>query len=69
MIPPFDIFAVKNGQSNWLDCAETMAKALELALDQGEGSYFVYSQQTGHRNFYKVSNGTVVQTSDPNLAG
>ena len=32
MVAPLDVFAVKNGELLWLGCAETLAKALDLAL-------------------------------------
>ena len=64
MVAPLDIFAVNDGGPVWLGCAETLAKALELALKHGEGSYFVFSQRTGHRNFYEVTPaGTVARVS------
>jgi hypothetical protein len=54
MVAPLDVFAVTNGEPKWLGCAETLAKALQLVRDHGTGSYVVYSQQTGHKNFYEV---------------
>jgi len=59
MVAPLDVFAVKNDEPKWLGCAETLSKALDLALQHGEGSYFVFSQQTGHKNFYEVTAGTI----------
>jgi hypothetical protein len=55
MVASLDVFAVMNGEPKWLGCAETMAKAFELVLEHGEGSYFVFSQRTGHKNFYEVT--------------
>jgi len=66
MIAPLDVFAVEDGDSLWLGCAETLSKALELPLLHGEGLYFVFSQSTGHKEFYRVnSDGTVVPMSGP----
>jgi len=51
---PLDLFAVKDGEPKWVGCAETLARVLLLAIRQGEGWYFVFSQQTGDRDFYRV---------------
>lgn len=59
MVAPLDVFAVQQGEPKWLGCAETLGKALDLALQHGEGSYFVFSQETGHKNFYEVKAGSV----------
>jgi len=59
MVAPLDVFAVKNSEPKWLGCAETLSTALDLALQHGEGSYFVFSQQTGHKNSYEVTAGTI----------
>lgn len=61
MISPLDLFAVQNGESRWVGCAETLAKALELASNHGAGSYLVFSQETGHKNFYEVSSEGVTR--------
>jgi len=60
MVAPLDVFALKDGGPMWLGCTETLAKALELALKHGEGSYFVFSHQTGHKNFYEVTPAGIV---------
>lgn len=60
MIAPLDIFAVKNDGTTWVDCAETLVRALELVVTRGDGLYFVFSQRTGHKNFYNVAQGSVV---------
>lgn len=63
MVAPLDVFAVSEGQPKWLGSAESLAKALEMAAREGAGSYFVYSHQTGNKQFYKVgSDGTVQRT-------
>jgi hypothetical protein len=66
MIPPLDVFALKDGKPQWLGYAETLAKALELAGKNGLGSYFVFSQETGHKTFYEISaNGVVSRLLAP----
>jgi hypothetical protein len=66
MVPPLDVFAAKDRELKWLGCAETLSKALELAVKNGAGSYFVFSQETGHKNFYEVSSeGTVTRIPSP----
>ena len=60
MVALFDIFSVRSGEPRWLGSAETVLKALVLAVHEGEGSYFVFSPATGHKQFYKVgADGTV----------
>ena len=65
MVAPLDVFAVKNGEPKWLGCAESLAQAIELLRNTGSGSYFVFSQQTGHKNFYEVSTEGVVLREPP----
>jgi hypothetical protein len=67
VIAPLDIFAVeKNGAGIgiWLSSAETLNHALDLMRKRGAGQYLVYSQETGHKNFYAVdAEGAVSQTN------
>jgi hypothetical protein len=66
MVPPLDVFADKDGELKWLGCAETLSKAFELAVGNGAGSYFVFSQETGHKNFFEVSSeGAVTRIPSP----
>jgi hypothetical protein len=65
MVAPLDVFAVKNGEPNWLGCAESLPQAMELLRNTGSGSYLVFSQQTGHKNFYEVSTEGVVSGEPP----
>ena len=66
MVPRLDLFATENARVRWLGCAETLVQALELVSKRGPGSYFVFSQETGRRNFYEVtSNGGVVHVVLP----
>jgi hypothetical protein len=60
MVAPLDVVAVKNGQPTWLGCAQTLTKAFDIAIEHGDGSYLVFSQETGHRNLYEVTAGAVV---------
>jgi hypothetical protein len=56
MVSSLDVFALKSGEPKWVGCAETLAQAIELMRKEGgSGSYFVFSQQTGHKNFYETS--------------
>lgn len=55
-----DILAPKNGEPMWLGTAETIHKALVLIVREGKGSYFMFSQTDGQKQFYEVgSDGTV----------
>jgi len=62
MVTPLDMFAVLHGEPQWLGCADAIAEAIELIVKHGDGEYFVFSQHTGHKNFYKVLSGKVVPT-------
>ena len=64
MVPPLDTFAVTNGRPRWLGCADTLANALAFAKSQGEGLYFVFSLQTGRKEFYKVGPDGSVEGAD-----
>lgn len=69
MVPALDVFAMKNREIKWLGSAETTSKALELVAKRGEGSYFVFCQETGHKNFYAVSSkGAVTPAPSPGEA-
>lgn len=70
MVASLDIFAVRDGRSSWLGAAETLQYALLLAAQNGEGVYFVFSQQTGRKEFYRVGPDKRVQlTASPELEG
>jgi glucose dehydrogenase len=60
MVAPLDVFAVNNGEPKWLGCAESLAQATDLIRKTGAGSYFVFSQETGHKNFYELTTDGVV---------
>jgi hypothetical protein len=63
MVRPLDVFE-KNGPI-WLG-AERIAKAIDLVLNAGPGSYFVFSHQTQQKSFFDVSSdGAVSPISDP----
>jgi hypothetical protein len=57
---PLDVFAVKDNGPERLGCVETLGEALELMRKAGTGSYFVFSQKTRHKDFFKVSSNGVV---------
>jgi hypothetical protein len=61
MAAPWDVFSVKQGQEpKWLGSTESLAEAVELIRGSGAGSYVVFSQQTGNKNFFEVSPAGVV---------
>ena len=68
MVAPLDVFALKNGEPRWLGCAERLTQAIELLRKEGSGSYFIFSQQTGHKTLYKVSTNGVVSEVDASMA-
>ena len=55
MVANLDVFTIEKRESKWVGCAETLAKALELATNHGVGSYFVFSQRTEDKSYYKVA--------------
>ena len=61
MVPPLDIFAVNGGEPLWLASADTVAHALTFAKNHGEGLYFVFSQQTGRKEFYRIDSAGSVE--------
>jgi len=54
MVPPLDVFSIKDNEPTWLGAADSLAQALEIARRQGAGSYFVFSHETGHKTMYQV---------------
>jgi len=67
MVPPLDVFRVTNNKPTWLGSTESLSKALELIRNSGAGAYFVFSQETGHKKFYKVNaNGVPYPVPDLN---
>jgi hypothetical protein len=70
MTAPFDIFAINGtGSYIWLGCARTDNEALELiraAGSKGPGVFFIHSQRTGKRSFYRAApEADVVQVEKP----
>ena len=59
MVKTLDVFAVNDEKPRWVGCAETLAKALDVAIEHGEGLYFVCSLQTGKKDFYEVTSGSI----------
>ena len=54
MMPPLDVFSIRNNEPTWLGPAETLVQALEVVRQTGAGSYFIFSHQTGHKTIYQV---------------
>jgi len=54
MMPPLDVFSIRNNESTWLGPAKTLVEALEVMGQNGAGSYFIFSHQTGHKTIYQV---------------
>ena len=61
MVPPLDVFSIKNNEPTWLGAAESLAQALDIARRTGEGHYFVFSHETGHKTMYQVDPQGVIQ--------
>lgn len=68
MIPPLDLFKiVRASEPEWLESAHDI-ESVKLRLGAlGTGNYFVFSQRTGHKTFFKVDeHGNVADvTLDP----
>ena len=54
MMPPLDVFSIKNNESMWLGPARTLIQALEVMRQNGAGSYFIFFHQTQHKAMYHV---------------
>ena len=54
MMPSLDVLSIRNNESTWLGPAETLMQALELMRQNGAGSYFIFSHQSGHKTMYQV---------------
>lgn len=61
MIPPLDVFSIKNDEPTWLWPAETIAQALEMVRKLGPGLYFVFFHETGRKTTYQVDETGTVQ--------
>jgi len=68
MVAPLDVFAVVDGQPKWLGAAESLQKALMLAVHEGVGLYFVFSQKTGNKQFYKIDSDGAVQRTEETVS-
>jgi hypothetical protein len=55
MVPPFDVFVLKENGPNWLGPAETLDEAFDLIRQAGAGSYVLFSMETGLESFLDVS--------------
>ena len=65
MIPPLDVLSIRNNESTWLGPAETLIQALELMRQNGAGSYFIFSHQTGLKAMYQVDENRSVRPVEP----
>jgi len=54
MVPPLDVFSIKDNEPTWLGAADSLTQALEIVQQTGEGFYFIFSHETGHRTMYQV---------------
>ena len=61
MIPPLDVFSVKDNEPTWLWPAESLAQALEMVRKRGPGLYFIFSHQTGHKMMYEVDDVGIIR--------
>ena len=54
MMPPLDVFSIRNNESTWLGPTKTLIQALEVMRQNGAGSYFIFFHQTQHKTMYQV---------------
>ena len=64
MIPPLDVFSIKNNESTWLWPAESEAQAVEMVCKRGPGLYFIFSHQTGNKTMCEVDDTGTHQLVD-----
>jgi hypothetical protein len=66
LIVPLDVFALRNGEPKRIGCADTLAQALQLIGETGQGTYLVFSQMTKNKILYTVkSDGRVSRLAEP----
>jgi hypothetical protein len=65
MIPPLDVFSIKNDEPTWISAADSAVHALEIAREKGTGIYLVLSHETGHKTMYVVDATGAVQAEYP----
>jgi hypothetical protein len=70
MTSSLDVFAINgSGVYLWLGCARTDGEALELIRAAGSkapGVFFIHSQRTGERSFYRAApEADVAQVEKP----
>jgi hypothetical protein len=64
MVVSLGIFKAGNCHSLWLGSAETLAEAVQFMRNRGEGVYFVFSQESSEKKFYRVAGDGIVSPVD-----
>jgi hypothetical protein len=64
MIPPLDVFSVKNSEALCLGVAENLVAAFKMARDKGPGPYLVISHITGRKTMYAVDDSGEIRCAD-----
>ena len=54
MIPPLDVFSMKNNVALWLGAVESLLDAFKMGRNHGAGLYLVMSHQTGNKTMFEV---------------
>ena len=54
MMPPLDVFLIRNNETTWLGPAETLVQALKVVGQNGAGSYFIFFHETDHKTMWQV---------------
>ena len=65
MMPPLDVFSIRNNESRWLGPAKTLIQALEVMRQNGAGSYFIFFHQTDHKTMWQVDEHGCVRPVEP----
>src|SRR5215471_16585828 len=54
MMPPLDVFSIRNNECAWLGPAKTLIQALKVMRQNGAGSYFIFFHETDHKTMWRV---------------
>jgi hypothetical protein len=69
MMPPLDVFSIRNNESIWLGPAKTLFQALEVMRQNGAGSYFIFFHETEYKTMWQVDEHGCVRAVEAKSQG
>ena len=69
MIPQLDVFSIRHNEPEWLGPAETLVQALEMARENGAGTYLLFSPKTAHKTTCEVDAGGAIRLRSETAEG